>query len=355
MTTELAFPKLGIELHLNRLAFSIGPLNVYWYGIIVVSGIMLGYLYSSRRCNEFSVKKDSLSDYLLFSVVGGILGARIYYVAFKWDYYSQHLNEVFSIWKGGIAIYGGIIGALIVILVLSKIKKENPLNVTDCCVGGLILGQAIGRWGNFMNIEAFGCNTDSVFGMTSPAITSYLQNHMAELSSQGIAVDPMMPVHPTFFYESMWNLAAFIIIALFTKKRTFKGEITLLYLALYGMGRSWIEGLRTDSLMWGPFRVSQVLAIILTLFAIGVYLVMRKKQAAGTLCAYFALDESLHESSSENKEKAVEDKSSEKEESEKIPEQSDDFKEQERESITQRENTDSDSKPLSSDDKNEDK
>lgn len=317
MTTELAFPKLGIELHLNRLAFSIGPLNVYWYGIIVVTGILLGYFYANKRCNEFAVKKDSLSDYMLFSVVGGILGARIYYVAFKWDYYKEHLNEVFSIWKGGIAIYGGIIGALIVILILSRIKKENPLNVTDCSVGGLILGQAIGRWGNFMNIEAFGSNTDSIFGMTSPAITSYLESHMSELAANGITVDPLAPVHPTFFYESMWNLASFVIIMLLTKKRKFKGEITLLYLALYGMGRSWIEGLRTDSLMWGSFRVSQVLAILLTVSAAVIYVIMRKKQADGTLSSYFELDEPLHELSQKDKKKqeqAEEEKETAKEE-----------------------------------------
>ncbi len=322
MTTELAFPKLGIVLELDRLAFSIGPLNVYWYGIIVVSGILLGYFYSNKRCREFNVSSDSLADYLLFSVIGGILGARIYYVAFKWDYYKEHLNEVLSVWKGGIAIYGGIIGALIVILILSRIKKENPLNVTDCCAGGLILGQAIGRWGNFMNIEAFGSNTDSIFGMTSPAITSYLESNMDALASCGISVDPAMPVHPTFFYESMWNLAAFIIIALFTKKRTFKGEITLLYLALYGMGRSWIEGLRTDSLMWGPFRVSQVLAVVLTLFAVCVYVIVKKKQSSKSLSSYFALDEPTplllknEEETEKNAQKLTEDAPDGEEESE---------------------------------------
>ena len=321
MSTELAFPKLGIELHLNRLAFSIGPFSVYWYGIIVVTGIMLGYFYASKRCNEFGLKKDSLTDYLLLGVVGGIFGARLYYVAFKWDYYSQHLNELFAIWKGGIAIYGGIIGALIVILLVSHHKKENPLNVTDCCVGGLILGQAIGRWGNFMNIEAFGCNTDSIFGMTSPAITSYLTNHMAELAQDGIIVDPMAPVHPTFFYESMWNLAAFIIIVLLTKKRSYKGEMTLLYLSLYGAGRSWIEGLRTDSLMWGSFRVSQVLAIILTVVSVVLLFYMKNKAKKGELKPYFLLDPPIDESKkaeeaptneeAEVKEEASEDKKEE--------------------------------------------
>ena len=283
MGNQLSFPALGISLNIDRVAFSIGPVTVYWYGIIVVTGIILGYFYASYRSGEFDIKRDTLSDYVIYAVVGGIIGARIYYVAFSWDYYKLHPEKIIAVWEGGIAIYGGIIGAVIVILIMSKLYKQNPIDIMDCCAGGLVLGQAIGRWGNFVNIEAFGANTNSAFGMTSPVITDYLTRNMEKLALNGIIVDPMTPVHPTFLYESVWNFAAFVIIVLFTGKRKFKGEVTLLYFGLYGLGRSWIEGLRTDSLMWGSFRVSQVLAIILTVSSFALLFYMRKKAENKTL------------------------------------------------------------------------
>ncbi|MEG2144770.1 MAG: prolipoprotein diacylglyceryl transferase, partial [Oscillospiraceae bacterium] len=190
MSQELAFPKLGIFLNITREAFSIGPITVYWYGIIVVTGIVLGFLYASKRRSEFGVSMDNLSDTALYGVIAGIIGARIYYVAFSWDFYKAHPEKIIRIWEGGIAIYGGIIGAVIMILILARHWKKNPLDITDCCAGGLLLGQAIGRWGNFMNIEAFGANTDCILGMTSPVISDYLLRNMESLAANGIVVDP---------------------------------------------------------------------------------------------------------------------------------------------------------------------
>ncbi|MEG2144106.1 MAG: prolipoprotein diacylglyceryl transferase, partial [Oscillospiraceae bacterium] len=206
MTQELAFPELGIFLNLNRVAFAIGPIKVYWYGIIVVTGIALGFFYAYKRREEFDVTADMISDTALYGVIAGIIGARIYYVAFSWDFYKNHPQDIIKIWEGGIAIYGGIIGAVIMILILARHWKINPLNITDCCAAGLILGQAIGRWGYFMNIEAFGGNTTLPWGMTSPVISEYLLSNMEELAQNGIIADPMGMVHPTFLYESIWNL-----------------------------------------------------------------------------------------------------------------------------------------------------
>ena len=170
--------------------------------------------------------------------------------------------SVFRIWEGGIAIYGGIIGGLIGIVIMCKVTGIKLLPMLDLAVAPLILGQAIGRWGNFVNIEAFGCNTTLPWGMTGPAIVNYLASHQKSLAEIGVVVDPTQPVHPTFFYESAWCFLGFLILLYLTRHRRFDGQLTLFYAGWYGAGRFVIEGLRTDSLMWGGVRVSQALALV---------------------------------------------------------------------------------------------
>ncbi len=276
MENIIAFPGLGLEFAINPVAFSIGSFPIYWYGIIATLGIGSGIFYCYRNCKEFGIHDDPLTDIILVGIFSGVVGARIYYVAFQWDYYSQHLDEVWKIHNGGIAIYGGIIGGALGIWLMCRRKKISVISVFDLVVPGLLLGQGIGRWGNFVNVEAFGGNTTLAWGMTSPKVTSYLTNMLPTLLEDGIVVDPNMPVHPTFFYESVWLVIGFFVLASYTKKRKFKGELTLMFLAWNGAGRAVIEGLRTDSLMLGSFRVSQMLAIVAVIIALFLLSKFRK-------------------------------------------------------------------------------
>ncbi|MEG1448756.1 MAG: prolipoprotein diacylglyceryl transferase, partial [Oscillospiraceae bacterium] len=181
MTETLSFPTLGLSFDLNRVAFTIGTMPVYWYGIMIAIGFLLGMLYVFRRGKEFGIEIDRFIDVIFVSTIGAIIGARAYYVAFKWDYYSQNLSEIFNLRNGGIAIYGGIIGAFLVGCIMCKVKKVKVLAATDIIVGGFFIGQCIGRWGNFFNIEAFGGNTSLPWGMTSSSIVNYLAMNKTEL------------------------------------------------------------------------------------------------------------------------------------------------------------------------------
>lgn len=277
MTEVLSFPGLGLEFELNRVAFTMGPITVYWYGIIIATALLLGVVYAMKRSNEFGINSDKLMDILLVGTIGAIVGARAYYVAFSFDMFKDDLLSVFKIWEGGIAIYGGIIGALIVGVIMAKYKKVKVLPLVDLAMSGFLLGQGIGRWGNFMNIEAFGSNTTMPWGMTSQSIVSYLEQHQAGLAEIGVVIDPTMPVHPTFFYESIWCLIGFAIVAFYTKHRRFDGEITLFYAMWYGVERFVVEGLRTDSLMIGNFRISQMLAGVSVIIAAAILIYVRVK------------------------------------------------------------------------------
>ncbi|MCI9455467.1 MAG: prolipoprotein diacylglyceryl transferase [Oscillospiraceae bacterium] len=281
MTETLSFPGLGWEFHLSRAAFTIpigeNGITVYWYGILIALAFLSAVFYAFRRCATFGINADRAIDVVLVSAIGGILGARIYYVLFTWDYYKDNLGEIFKIWHGGIAIYGGVIGALLVGALMCKIRKVRFLPMADMAVGGILLGQAIGRWGNFVNIEAFGSNTTLPWGMTSPSIVSYLSGMKEELSKIGVEIDPSMPVHPTFFYESLWCLIGFGLAAYFAGRRRFDGELLLFYAAWYGTGRAVIEGLRTDSLMLGTIRVSQLLAILCVIASALIWIAVRSK------------------------------------------------------------------------------
>ena len=269
----LRFPGLGWEIPISRVAVSIGSLEIYWYGVIIAVGFGLGlwvYLSHNRSCG---IHPDEGLDIILWSMLGAIVGARAYYVAFQWDHYKDNLKEIFNLRGGGLAIYGGIIGALIVAFIVCRSKKLPMLPVADAAFPGVMRGQAIGRWGNFFNMEAFGTNTTLPWGMTSDTISNYLSRHQAALLAQGVVVDPAMPVHPTFLYESLWNLIGVAVLLLWLfPRRSYDGQITLGYTAWYGLGRFFVEGLRTDSLMWGSVRVSQALGGVLFIVAAGLML-----------------------------------------------------------------------------------
>lgn len=263
MTDTLYFPGLGWEIELNRVAVTIFGRPIYWYGVMFALAFLLGVIYLLYRYKLFGLDDDRMIDVLLVASLCGVVGARLYYVAFTWGpTYTQDPLKIFRVWEGGIAMYGSIIGAVLGILLMCKIRGVKLLPLLDLFSTALILGQAVGRWGNFFNIEAFGSNTDLPWGMTSNRIVEYLTRNRAALEAVGMQVDPAAPVHPTFFYESVWCLLGFALLAWYTSRRRFDGELTLIYFGWYGLGRAFIEGLRTDSLMAGTVRVSQVLAVL---------------------------------------------------------------------------------------------
>lgn len=270
--THVYFDGLGIDFNLPSVAFTVFGYDVHWYGIIIAFGFALAVLYGGRMAYKWKMSLDGMTDVLIWGTLFGIVCARLYYVAFEWSYYSRHLNEIPAIWNGGIAIYGGIIGALIGAAIGCKIGKINFLNLLDLGSLGLLIGQGIGRWGNFFNQEAFGTNTDTaLFRMWSPKIHDTLEASADLLASKGITVDPNTAVHPTFLYESVWCLISFVILHIIvTKHRKFKGEIFMLYGILYGAERMIVEGMRTDSLYIGntTIRVSQLLSLIIVVVAL---------------------------------------------------------------------------------------
>ena len=247
----ISFPSLGISVNPPR-SISLGPLNIYFYGIIIACGLVLAVLYCMNRSKEFGIKEDDILDGVLWVTPFSICCARAYYCIFAWHEYAADPISVLYIWNGGLAIYGGVIGALIGVSVLCKLKKIKLPAMLDLMLLGFLIGQSIGRWGNFMNREAFGAPTDSFLRMglynTLTGQTEYY--------------------HPTFLYESVWNLCGFVLLHFLSKRRKYDGQIALCYAAWYGLGRCIIEGLRMDSLYWGSFRVSQVLAGISCVTAI---------------------------------------------------------------------------------------
>ena len=242
--TTISFPFFGIEINPVR-AIQIGPLHLYVYGILIGIGLMLAVIYAWKRCNQFGIKQDDITDGVLWVVPFAVICARAYYCIFQWEeQFASDPISVLYIWNGGLAIYGGIIGAVIGVAVFCLFKKIKLPALLDLVALGFLIGQSIGRWGNFFNREAFGAETDIFIrmGLTNglTGVTTYY--------------------HPTFLYESLWNAAGFALLHFLSKKRQYDGQIALGYVLWYGLGRTFIEGLRTDSLMWGPFRVSQVLA-----------------------------------------------------------------------------------------------
>ena len=245
MYSEISFPALGIALDPPRF-LEIGPLTIYYYGVIIAFGLILAVLYGCRRSREFGIKEDDLVDAVLWITPFAIACARLYYCVFSWGYYGKNPIEILYIWEGGLAIYGGVLGALIGCLVFCKIKKIKVSALLDVALLGFLIGQSIGRWGNFMNREAFGAETEFFL-------------RMGLLNARNATI---IYVHPTFLYESLWNAVGFALLHFLSKRRRYDGQIALSYAAWYGLGRAFIEGLRTDSLWWGPFRVSQLLAAV---------------------------------------------------------------------------------------------
>ena len=261
MTYHVQFPGLGLALTVNRVAVSIGGFNIYWYGVNIAAGMMLALLYAFRNAVDFGIDSDRLVDVVAIGTVMSIVCARIYYVAMAPFEYNS-IWEMIDIRLGGIAIYGAVIGAFVFGGLAAKWRKIPLLPLFDLVSLGFLIGQGIGRWGNFVNQEAFGTNTTLPWGMVSEGTEAYLKSVQVTLPA-GMAVDPTAPVHPTFLYESIWCLVGFAILACLVKRRRFNGQIFLSYIIWYGLGRSWIEGLRTDSLLIGNtgLRASQLVAI----------------------------------------------------------------------------------------------
>jgi len=253
--TKIFFPFLGLELDPGR-GFSIGSLTVHYYGVVIAIGLLLAVLYGCKRSKEFGIKEDDVLDGVLWITPFAILCARLYYCVFSWDQYADDPISILYIWKGGLAIYGGVLGAALGVFIFCRIKKIKIGALLDLVALGFLIGQSIGRWGNFFNREAFGAATDSFFRM------GLLNKYTGEYEYY----------HPTFLYESLWNAAGFVLLHFLSRKRKYDGQIALGYAAWYGMGRALIEGLRVDSLYWGPFRVSQVLAAASCVAAVAVLL-----------------------------------------------------------------------------------
>ena len=241
--STISFPFLGIEVDPPR-TLSLGPLTIYYYGLIIAVGLLLAVWYCCKRSKTFGLKEDDILDGVLWVTPFAIVCARIYYCVFAWEEYAANPISVLYIWNGGIAIYGGVLGAVIGIAVICRVKKIRVATVLDIVLLGFLIGQFIGRWGNFMNREAFGAATDSFFRM---GLYNKVTNQWEYY-------------HPTFLYESLWNVCGFLLLHFLSRKRKYDGQIALGYAAWYGLGRCMIEGLRVDSLYWGPFRVSQWLA-----------------------------------------------------------------------------------------------
>lgn len=253
--SAISFPSLGIQVDPPR-TFSVGPLTAHYYGLIIAVGLILAATYAMRRSKEFGLTEDHVLDGVLWVTPFAIVCARIYYVAFSWADYAGDPISALYIWEGGIAIYGGVLGAILGITVFCRIKKLKLTAVLDLVLMSFLIGQFIGRWGNFMNREAFGGATDSFFRMG-------LYNTVTQSWEY---------YHPTFLYESVWNCVGFVLLHFLSKKRRYDGQVALGYAAWYGLGRTFIEGLRVDSLWWGRFRVSQVLAAVTCVAAVGVLL-----------------------------------------------------------------------------------
>jgi phosphatidylglycerol:prolipoprotein diacylglycerol transferase len=251
----ISFPSFGIEINPGRM-LTLGPVSIHYYGLVIALGLVLAVIYASRRSKEFGLKEDDILDGVLWVTPFAILCARAYYCAFAWEQYAQNPVSVLYIWNGGLAIYGGVIGAVVGVIVFCKIKKLKIAALLDMVMLGFLIGQSLGRWGNFFNREAFGAETDSFLRM---GLTNVVTGETRYF-------------HPTFLYESLWNAAGFILLHFASKRRKYDGQVALMYVAWYGLGRCFIEGLRVDSLWWGPFRVSQLLAGISCVTAVGILL-----------------------------------------------------------------------------------
>lgn len=276
MVNHVSFPGLGLEMEINRVAFTVFGVPIYWYGVCIALGLLLGMLYAFRYAKSYGIDADRMVDVIFVSTIAAIIGGRAYYVATA-PFEYQSVWEMIDIRLGGIAIYGGVIGAFLMGALMCRLRKVPMLPMFDLAAQGFLIGQCIGRWGNFFNQEAFGGNTTLPWGMISENTQQYLQSVQQTLAAQGMTVDPSMPVHPTFLYESIWCGLGFLLLWRYSKHRRFHGEMTLLYVMWYGFERFFVEGLRTDSLMVGNVRISQAVAALSVVAALVAWVVLRRK------------------------------------------------------------------------------
>lgn len=279
MDKSIIFPNLHITLDNVEKGFYVGSFFIAFYGVIIAIGMLVGVSVILKEAKRVGFNEDQFLDICIITIIVGVIGARIYYVVFAWDYYKDNPISALNIRQGGLAIYGGILAGIACLFVLSRIKKLSFLKVADVAILGVVIGQIFGRWGNFFNREAFGQYTNGLFAMLLPTtavrssadITTEMLSNIVNING----VD-YISVHPTFLYESLWNLGLLIILLSIRKKKKFDGFVFFTYLILYGMGRFWIEGLRTDQLkLWGTnLAVSQLLAAVLVVLGVG-------------LCTYF--------------------------------------------------------------------
>lgn len=272
MDSYVSFPKLGWTFPVREEIFTIGNFSLKWYSVLIALGLLLAVWYAFRRADEFKIKKDPMIDVVMVCFVFALIGARLYYVLFsenRADYLADPLS-IFRVWEGGLAIYGGVIAAFLTALWMCKIKKVDTLRMYDLAAPGFLIGQAVGRWGNFFNQEAFGGNTNLPWGMTGSEISDYYN---------ASGYDYTLPVHPTFLYESLWCVLGLILIHTVSKKAyRFRGQLFSLYLIWYGSGRFFIELLRTDSLYLGTMRVSCLVAVLAVIGGILLYFVLKGRE-----------------------------------------------------------------------------
>ncbi len=253
----ITFPEFNVYLKISNIAFRIGNIKIYWYAIFIALSFTIGIIGIKKECKKYEIDYEKVLELIIIIIPISMIFARLYYVIFNLDYYLNNPLEIINIRNGGLAIYGGIIGAVITIGIYSKIKKMNILNIFDICVPYLVLGQAIGRWGNFFNKEAHGIETNNIFRMG--------------IVENGI----YMEVHPTFLYESICDFILFLILINFRKHKKYDGQLTLIYLLGYSSVRFIIEGLRTDSLMFGNIRISQLISVLI--FIVSLIILLYKK------------------------------------------------------------------------------
>ena len=280
-SAEIAFPNIGFYIpHLPK-GITIGGFTIAFYGMIIAAGMLSGLWLACHQAQRTGQKKEVYTDFAIYAIIFSLIGARLYYVVFSWENYKDDLLQIFNTRGGGMAIYGAVIAAILTAIIYCKVKKYNFFLLADTAVGGLVLGQIIGRYGNFFNREAFGEYTNSLFAMrlrvdqVNPAnITELMKSHMTTVD--GVQY---IQVHPTFLYESLWNILVLVLILVFTTKKKFNGEIFLLYLVGYALGRVWIEGLRTDQLQIGStgIAVSQVLSGAIVILGVVVWICVRRK------------------------------------------------------------------------------
>ncbi len=281
MIYDLSFINLGIKIYHLKNSIDIFGFRIAFYGMIIAFGMLCGLFVSTYDAKCRKQNPDIYTDFALYAIIFSIIGARLYYVIFSWDFYKNNLLEIFNIRAGGLAIYGGVIAACLTLFIFCKIKKENFLKMADTAVLGLVTGQIIGRWGNFFNMEAFGSYTNNLFAMqlkkdlVNPnMISDNLLKHIQTING----VD-YIQVHPTFLYESCWNLILLIFLLFYRKKQKFTGEILYIYLGAYGIGRFFIEGLRTDSLMFfnTNIAISQALGLLCFIFSIFIFIFTKQR------------------------------------------------------------------------------